>query len=55
MNIAEHTSLIEKGQEAVNGAFELAHEGDRKNLKRLNGVKTISEVTEKLIDLQKKK
>lgn len=53
---AQLYSLIEKGQEAVNGALELANEGDSgRNFEvALNGVKTISEVTEKLIDLQKK-
>ena len=49
-------SLIEKGQEAVNGALELAAEGDspRSYEVALNGIKNMSEVAEKLIDLQKK-
>ena len=49
-------SLIEKGQEAVNGALELAQEGDsaRSYEVAINGIKNISEVTEKLLDLQKK-
>lgn len=49
-------SLIEKGQEAVNGALELAAEGDsaRSYEVAINGVKNISEVAEKLLDLQKK-
>ena len=49
-------SLIEKGQEAVNGALELAQEGDsaRSYEVALNGIKNVSEIAEKLIDLQKK-
>lgn len=49
-------SLIEKGQEAVNGALELATEGDsaRSYEVAINGIKNMSEVTEKLLDLQKK-
>ena len=49
-------SLIEKGQEAVNGALELAQEGDsaRSYEVALAGIKNVSEVAEKLIDLQKK-
>lgn len=49
-------SLIEKGQEAVNGALELAQEGDsaRSYEVAINGIKNVSEVAEKLLDLQKK-
>ena len=49
-------SLVEKGQEAVNGALELAAEGDsaRSYEVAINGIKNVSEVTEKLLDLQKK-
>ena len=49
-------SLIEKGQEAVNGALELAQEGDsaRSYEVAINGIKNVSEIAEKLIDLQKK-
>ena len=49
-------ALIEKGQEAVNGALELAQEGDsaRSFEVAINGVKSIAEVSEKLLDLQKK-
>ena len=49
-------TLIEKGQEAVNGALELAQEGDsaRSYEVAINGIKNVSEVTEKLLDLQKK-
>lgn len=53
---AQLYSLIEKGQEAVNGALELAQEGDsaRSYEVALAGIKNVSEVAEKLIDLQKK-
>lgn len=49
-------SLIEKGQEAVTGALELAQEGDSARCYEvaINGVKSMSEVAEKLLDLQKK-
>jgi len=53
---AQLYSLIEKGQEAVNGALELANEGDsaRTYEVAINGIKSVSEVAEKLLDLQKK-
>lgn len=53
---AQLYSLIEKGQEAVNGALELAQEGDsaRSYEVAIAGIKNVSEVTEKLLDLQKK-
>lgn len=53
---AQLYSLIEKGQEAVNGALELAQEGDsgRNYEVAINGVKSVAEVTEKLLELQKK-
>lgn len=53
---AQLYSLIEKGQEAVNGALELAQEGDnaRSYEVAINGIKNVAEVTEKLLDLQKK-
>jgi len=53
---AQLYSLIEKGQEAVNGALELAQEGDsaRSYEVAINGIKNVSEVTEKLLELQKK-
>jgi len=53
---AQLYSLIEKGQEAVNGALELAGEGDspRSYEVAINGIKNVSEVAEKLLDLQKK-
>ncbi len=49
-------SLIEKGQEAVTGALELAQEGGSARCYEvaINGVKSMSEVAEKLMDLQKK-
>ena len=52
---AQLYSLVEKGQEAVNGALELAAEGDsaRSYEVAINGIKNVSEIAEKLIDLQK--
>ena len=49
-------SLIEKGQEAVNGILELAGEGDSPRAYEVAGqlIKNIGDVTDKLIDLQKK-
>lgn len=49
-------TLIEKGQEAVTGALELAQEGGSARCYEvaINGVKSMSEVAEKLMDLQKK-
>ena len=49
---AQLYSLIEKGQEAVNGALELANEGDsaRTYEVAINGIKSVSEVAEKLLD-----
>ena len=49
-------SLMERGQEAVAGAIELAQEGDsaRSYEVAINGVKSMAEVAEKLLDLQKK-
>ena len=48
--------LIEMGKEAACGALELAQEGDsaRSYEVALNGIKNVSEITEKLLDLQKK-
>ena len=48
--------LMEKGQEAIAGALELAQDGDsaRSYEVALNGIKSMSEVAEKLMDLQKK-
>jgi hypothetical protein len=49
-------SLIEKGQEAVNGALELATEGDSARSYEVAGqlIKHVADVTDKLLDLQKK-
>ncbi len=49
-------SLIEKGQEAINGIMELAGEGGSPRAYEVAGqlIKSVSDVTDKLIDLQKK-
>lgn len=49
-------SLIEKGQEAIDGIMELARETDspRAYEVALQGIKNISDVTDKLADLQQK-
>ena len=49
-------SLIEKGQEAVNGALELAQEGDSPRSYEVTGqlIKHVADVADKLLDLQKK-
>ena len=49
-------SLIEKGQEAVNGALELAQEGDSARSYEVTGqlIKHVADVADKLLDLQKK-
>lgn len=49
-------SLIEKGQEAVNGALELATEGDSARSYEVAGqlIKHVADVADKLMDLQKK-
>ena len=49
-------SLIEKGQEAVDGILELAQESDSPRAYEVAGqlVKSVSDAAEKLIDLQKK-
>lgn len=49
-------SLIEKGQEAINGIMELAGEGDSPRAYEVAGqlIKSVGDVTDKLIDLQKK-
>jgi len=53
---AQLYSLVEKGQEAVNGALELATEGDSARSYEVAGqlIKHVADVTDKLIDLQKK-
>ena len=49
-------SIIEKGQEALNGILELAQESDQPRAYEVAGqlIKSVSDATEKLIDLQKK-
>ena len=49
-------SLIEKGQEAINGIMEIASEGGSPRAYEVAGqlIKNVSDVTDKLIDLQKK-
>lgn len=49
-------SLIEKGQEAVNNALELANEGDSARSYEVVGglIKNVADVTDKLLDLQQK-
>ena len=49
-------SLIEKGQEAVNNALELANEGSSARSYEVVGglIKNVADVTDKLLDLQKK-
>ena len=49
-------SLIEKGQEAINGILELAGEGGSPRAYEVAGqlIKSVGDVTDKLMDLQKK-
>ena len=49
-------SLIEKGQESINGIMELAGEGGSPRAYEVAGqlIKNVGDVTDKLIDLQKK-
>lgn len=49
-------SLIEKGQEAINGIMDLAGETDSPRAYEVAGqlIKSVGDVTDKLIDLQKK-
>ena len=49
-------SLIEKGQEAINGIMELAGEGASPRAYEVAGqlIKSVADTTDKLIDLQKK-
>jgi hypothetical protein len=49
-------SLIEKGQEAINGILELAHETEMPRAYEVAGqiIKNVADATDKLIDLQKK-
>jgi hypothetical protein len=49
-------SLIEKGQEAINGILELAGEGGSPRAYEVAGqlIKSVADTTDKLMDLQKK-
>jgi hypothetical protein len=49
-------SIIEKGQEAINGILELAQETEMPRAYEVAGqlIKNVSDATEKLMDLQKK-
>ena len=49
-------SISEKGQEAINGILELAQESDMPRAYEVAGqlVKSVSDATDKLMDLQKK-
>tara|TARA_R100000329_G_C7549341_1_gene194070 strand:- start:126 stop:557 length:432 start_codon:yes stop_codon:yes gene_type:complete len=49
-------SLIEKGQEALNGVLELAQESDSARAYEVAGqmIKSVGDTTDKLIDLQQK-
>ena len=49
-------SLIEKGQEAINGVLELAQESEMPRAYEVAGqlIKNVADATDKLMDLQKK-
>jgi hypothetical protein len=49
-------SIIEKGQDAINGALELARETESPRAYEVTGqlIKSVADATEKLLDLQKK-
>lgn len=49
-------SIIEKGQEAINGILELAQETDQPRAYEVAGqlIKNVADATDKLMDLQKK-
>lgn len=49
-------SLIEKGQEAIDGILELAQESEHPRAYEVAGqlIKSVGDVTDKLLDLQKK-
>ena len=49
-------SIIEKGQEAINGILELAQESEMTRAYEVAGqlIKSVSDATDKLMDLQKK-
>ena len=48
-------SIIEKGQEAINGILELAQESEMPRAYEVAGqlIKSVSDATDKLMDLQK--
>ena len=49
-------SIIEKGQEAINGILELAQESEMPRAYEVAGqlIKSVADATDKLLDLQKK-
>ena len=49
-------SIIEKGQEAINGILEIAQESEMPRAYQVAGqlIKSVSDATDKLLDLQKK-
>jgi len=49
-------NLIQKGQEAIDGIMDVAQQSDHPRAYEVafQGIKNVSEMTEKLIDLQKK-
>ena len=49
-------SIIEKGQEALNGVLELAQESEQPRAYEVAGqlIKSVTDATDKLMDLQKK-
>lgn len=49
-------SLIEKGQDAINGIIEIANDGGSARAYEVAGqlIKSVGDVTDKLLDLQKK-
>ena len=49
-------SIIEKGQEAINGILELAQESDQPRAYEVAGqlIKSVADATDKLMELQKK-
>ena len=56
-NVLNHLySIIEKGQEAINGILELAQESEMPRAYEVAGqlIKSVSDATDKLMDLQKK-
>ncbi len=52
----QYYSIIEKGQEAIDGILELAQESDSPRAYEVAGqlIKSVSDATDKLLDLQKK-